>query len=131
MHSISTPIEVSALPAIVPLVGFSVRAGFPSPADDFAAKRIDLTGVPISTRRRHSCCASPAIQIADSKGKYQYFFTDKLLSWFTFSCRRLMKICNCYFLWALLHKSAIGQDIPNPKWIYAAATVWGVPSAVN
>ena len=31
----------------------------------------------------------------------------------------------------LLHKSAIGQDIPNPKWIYAAATVWGVPSAVN
>jgi hypothetical protein len=32
---------------------------------------------------------------------------------------------------ALLHKSAIGQDIPNPKWIYAAATVWGVPSAVN
>jgi hypothetical protein len=36
-----------------------------------------------------------------------------------------------YFLVALLHKSAIGQDIPNPKWIYAAATVWGVPSAVN
>jgi len=32
---------------------------------------------------------------------------------------------------ALLHKSAIGQDISNPKWIYAAATVWGVPSAVN
>ena len=35
------------------------------------------------------------------------------------------------FRQALLHKSAIGQDIPNPKWIYAAATVWGVPSAVN
>ena len=36
------------------------------------------------------------------------------------------------YVWlALLHKSAIGQDIPNPKWIYAAATVWGVPSAVN
>lgn len=33
--------------------------------------------------------------------------------------------------WALLHKSAVGQDMPNPKWIYAAATVWGVPSAVN
>lgn len=32
---------------------------------------------------------------------------------------------------ALLHKLAIGRDIPNPKWIYAAATVWGVPSAVN
>ena len=32
---------------------------------------------------------------------------------------------------ALLHKSAIGRDLPNPKWIYAAATVWGVPSAVN
>ena len=32
---------------------------------------------------------------------------------------------------ALLHKSAVGQDMPNPKWIYAAATVWGVPSAVN
>ena len=33
--------------------------------------------------------------------------------------------------WALLHKSAIGQGIPNPKKIYAAATVWGVPRAVN
>ena len=32
---------------------------------------------------------------------------------------------------ALLHKSAIGQGIPNPKKIYAAATVWGVPRAVN
>ena len=34
-------------------------------------------------------------------------------------------------LLALLHKSAIGQGIPNPKKIYAAATVWGVPRAVN
>jgi ABC-type dipeptide/oligopeptide/nickel transport system ATPase component len=32
---------------------------------------------------------------------------------------------------ALLHKSAIGQGIPNPKKIYAAATVWGVPRSVN
>ena len=35
------------------------------------------------------------------------------------------------FIQALLHKSAIGQGIPNPKKIYAAATVWGVPRSVN
>lgn len=45
MHSSLKPIQLSALPSIVPLVGFSVRAGFPSPADDFAAQRIDLTEV--------------------------------------------------------------------------------------
>ena len=33
--------------------------------------------------------------------------------------------------WALLHKSAIGRGIPSPRCSYAAATVWGVPSAVN
>lgn len=39
------------------------------------------------------------------------------------------RILHCWS--ALLHKSAIGQGIPNPKKIYAAATVWGVPRAVN
>ena len=36
-----------------------------------------------------------------------------------------------FIIMALLHKSAIGQGIPNPKKIYAAATVWGVPRSVN
>ena len=35
------------------------------------------------------------------------------------------------FYSALLHKSAVGRGIPSPRCIYAAATVRGVPSAVN
>lgn len=38
-----TPADVAAL--TLPLPGAAVRAGFPSPAEDFAAKRIDLTEV--------------------------------------------------------------------------------------
>ncbi|MBF5006819.1 LexA family protein [Diaphorobacter caeni] len=45
MHSISQPLEISPTPALLSLAGCSVRAGFPSPAEDFAAKRIDLTTV--------------------------------------------------------------------------------------
>lgn len=45
MHSILQPLKISLAPAILPLAGCAVRAGFPSPAEDFAAKRIDLTTV--------------------------------------------------------------------------------------
>ena len=37
------PLTVEAAPCILPLAVSSVHAGFPSPAEDFAAKRIDLT----------------------------------------------------------------------------------------
>ena len=36
-------VPVTASPCSILMVGDSVRAGFPSPAEDFAAKRIDLT----------------------------------------------------------------------------------------
>ena len=45
MSSNLQPIAISSVPALLPLAGCSVRAGFPSPADDFAAQRIDLTTV--------------------------------------------------------------------------------------
>lgn len=37
------PVPVTASPCSILMVGDSVRAGFPSPAEDFAAMRIDLT----------------------------------------------------------------------------------------
>lgn len=37
------PVPISLLPLILPLVGDRVQAGFPSPAEDFHCKRIDLT----------------------------------------------------------------------------------------
>lgn len=37
------PVPVTGTPCFVPFVGDCVHAGFPSPAEDFAAKRIDLT----------------------------------------------------------------------------------------
>ncbi len=37
------PVPVTGTPCLVLLVGDCVRAGFPSPAEDFAATRIDLT----------------------------------------------------------------------------------------
>lgn len=37
------PVLVTVTPSWLPLVGDCVHAGFPSPAEDFAAKRIDLT----------------------------------------------------------------------------------------
>lgn len=39
------PMILGQLPVVLPLAGDSVRAGFPSPAEDFAVKRIDLTEV--------------------------------------------------------------------------------------
>ena len=42
MHSISEILIPGDRPVWLPVAGCSVRAGFPSPADDFAAKRIDL-----------------------------------------------------------------------------------------
>lgn len=37
------PMMMETLACVLPLAVSSVHAGFPSPADDFAAKRIDLT----------------------------------------------------------------------------------------
>ncbi|WPB58661.1 translesion error-prone DNA polymerase V autoproteolytic subunit [Xylophilus sp. GOD-11R] len=37
------PVPVSLLPLVLPLAEYTVRCGFPSPADDFNCKRVDLT----------------------------------------------------------------------------------------
>ncbi|MGE8491578.1 LexA family protein [Comamonas sp.] len=43
MHSILQPLNLDASPMVLPVAGSSVRAGFPSPADDWSQERIDLT----------------------------------------------------------------------------------------
>ena len=45
MHSISqfTPAQISNAPLLAPLLNNRVCAGFPSPAEDLGAQRIDLT----------------------------------------------------------------------------------------
>ena len=50
MNSISAdqPVPLVGLPLVLPLAGDKVCAGFPSPAEDFAVKRIDLTDVLIT-----------------------------------------------------------------------------------
>jgi len=50
MYSIlkDKPVPLAALPLVLPLAGDKVCAGFPSPAEDFAVKRIDLTEVLIT-----------------------------------------------------------------------------------
>jgi DNA polymerase V len=42
------PAQIDATALMLPLAGYRVRAGFPSPADDFTVKRIDLTEVLIT-----------------------------------------------------------------------------------
>jgi DNA polymerase V len=37
------PVPISAVPLFLPLAGDRVQAGFPSPAEDYNCKRIDLT----------------------------------------------------------------------------------------
>lgn len=37
------PVLIAESGLVLPLAGDKVRAGFPSPAEDFAVKRIDLT----------------------------------------------------------------------------------------
>ncbi|MBB2778396.1 UNVERIFIED_ORG: DNA polymerase V [Comamonas terrigena] len=39
------PVPVTASPAALPLAGCPVRAGFPSPAEDFGSERLDLSGI--------------------------------------------------------------------------------------
>ena len=41
----SRPILLASTPLMLPLAGDRVCAGFPSPAEDFAVKRIDLTEI--------------------------------------------------------------------------------------
>lgn len=41
----SRPILLASTPLMLPLAGDKVCAGFPSPAEDFAVKRIDLTEI--------------------------------------------------------------------------------------
>ena len=56
MHSVDLkpglPVPLSVLsgtaPLLLPLAGVSVRAGFPSPADDYLCKRIDLNEILIT-----------------------------------------------------------------------------------
>ena len=48
MHSqldFSRPVQLSSTLFVLPLAGGKVCAGFPSPAEDFAVKRIDLTEI--------------------------------------------------------------------------------------
>lgn len=47
MYSIEVnqPVPLASTPLVLPLAGDKVCAGFPSPAEDFAVKRIDLTDV--------------------------------------------------------------------------------------
>lgn len=44
----SQPYPLADVPLVLPLAGDRVQAGFPSPAEDFAVKRIDLTEVLIT-----------------------------------------------------------------------------------
>ena len=37
------PVQLTATPVVLPLADCSVRAGFPSPAEDFSGKRLDIT----------------------------------------------------------------------------------------
>ncbi len=39
------PVPISQEPLLLPLAGDRIQAGFPSPAEDFAVKRIDLTEI--------------------------------------------------------------------------------------
>lgn len=42
------PVPLSEVPLVLPMAGDRVQAGFPSPAEDFAVKRIDLNEVLIT-----------------------------------------------------------------------------------
>ena len=44
-NAFDQPVPLSDAEALLPLAGDRVQAGFPSPAEDFAVKRIDLTEV--------------------------------------------------------------------------------------
>ena len=44
-NAFDQPVLLSDAEALLPLAGDRVQAGFPSPAEDFAVKRIDLTEV--------------------------------------------------------------------------------------
>ena len=44
-NAFDQPVQLSDAEALLPLAGDRVQAGFPSPAEDFAVKRIDLTEV--------------------------------------------------------------------------------------
>lgn len=48
IHSLESPVLISDSPALIPFLGNKVCAGFPSPADDLGAQRIDLAQVLIS-----------------------------------------------------------------------------------
>ena len=39
------PVQVTASPTALPLAECPVRAGFPSPAEDFGSERLDLSGI--------------------------------------------------------------------------------------
>lgn len=47
-NAFDQPVPLSHAQALLPLAGDRVQAGFPSPAEDFAVKRIDLTEVLIT-----------------------------------------------------------------------------------
>ena len=52
---------VIGLPLPLPLVGFRICCGFPSPADDWIEDAIDVSRLVVTTRRPPSCGGRPAI----------------------------------------------------------------------
>ncbi len=48
IESLRQPVQIIDSPLVLPLAGDRVSAGFPSPAEDFAVKRIDLNAVLIT-----------------------------------------------------------------------------------
>lgn len=47
LHALS-PVPLASTALVLPLVGTSVHAGFPSPAEDYAVQRIDLNAILIT-----------------------------------------------------------------------------------
>ena len=48
IHASSAPQPLAALPLVLPMSESRVHAGFPSPAEDFAVNRLDLTQILIT-----------------------------------------------------------------------------------
>jgi DNA polymerase V len=55
-NDFAQPVSISRAQVLLPLAGDRVQAGFPSPAEDFAVKRIDLTEILVTHPQARSCC---------------------------------------------------------------------------
>jgi len=56
IFAVPVPIQISPAGLLLPLARDTVQAGFPSPAEDFTVKRIDLTAELIVHPQGPSCC---------------------------------------------------------------------------